>query len=304
MSKIIVAALYEFTALPEFQELQPPLKTLCDQEGIKGSLLLAPEGINGTVAGTRTGINKLHAFLETKFKKLEYKESWAEEMPFHRMKVRLKKEIVTLGIPGLNPQEKGGIYVNPEKWNDLISNPETLVLDTRNAYETEIGTFQGAVDPHTHAFTEFPAFMEKLNPSKDKPIAMFCTGGIRCEKASAYLRSQGYEKVYQLKGGILKYLETVSPDESLWKGECFVFDGRVSIDHDLELGHYELCHGCRHPINEEDKKSPTYERGVSCPYCIGSLSPEKARSARDRQRQEDLAHRRGQKHIGAVMPHS
>lgn len=302
MSQIIVAALYQFTPLPDYWALQPYLKEVCAREGIKGTLLLAPEGINGTVAGSRSAINTLKSFLETHFSALEYKESWAEDMPFHRMKVRLKKEIVTLGIPEVNPYEKKGTYVPPQEWNALISDPNVLVIDTRNAYEVEIGTFEGALNPKTRSFTEFPKFAESLATDKTRPVAMFCTGGIRCEKASSYLLSQGFNEVYQLEGGILKYLETISPEESLWKGDCFVFDGRVSVDHWLALGHYETCYGCRHPISEEEKVSPQYEKGVSCPHCYSTLTPEKTQSARERQYQEDLARRRGEKHIGAVMP--
>lgn len=301
MSPIIVAALYQFIPLPDYQELQPLLKALCVKEKIKGILLLAEEGINGTVAGTREGIDRLKAFLETRFKSLEYKESTAHEMPFHRMKVRLKKEIVTLGVPTVNPSECVGTYVDPGKWNDLISDPDVLVLDTRNDYEVQIGTFQKALNPKTKSFREFPTFVKEIDRNKHRKIAMFCTGGIRCEKASAYMLSQGFEEVYHLKGGILKYLETVSPEESLWEGECFVFDGRVTVTHGLEEGHFDLCHGCRHPISEEEIKSPYYERGVSCPHCYNTLSSSQKESARQRQRQEDLARSRGQKHIGAEV---
>jgi len=301
MSNIIVAALYQFTSLPDFRELQPRLKALCTREKIKGTILLAEEGINGTVAGSREAIDTLKSFLETRFNALEYKESWADKMPFHRMKVRLKKEIVTLGAPGINPCEKVGTYIEPQDWNDLISDPEVLVLDTRNDYEVNIGTFRGALDPKTRSFTEFPEFVKTLDKTKNRRVAMFCTGGIRCEKASSYLLSQGFEEVYHLKGGILKYLETTPVESSLWEGECFVFDGRVAVGHGLDLGQYASCHGCRHPISEEDMKSSLYERGVSCPHCSSTLAPAKRAAARQRQRQEDLARKRGQKHIGAVM---
>jgi UPF0176 protein len=300
MSKILIAALYQFTPLPDFRELQPHLKTLCKQAQIKGILLLAPEGINGTIAGSRKSINTLKSFLEKRFKALEYKESWADEMPFHRMKVRLKKEIVTLGVP-VNPCESVGTYVDPKDWNDLISDPDVLVIDTRNDYEVKIGHFQRALNPKTSSFTEFPEFAQALDKSKYPRIAMYCTGGIRCEKASSYLLSQGFEKVYHLKGGILKYLETIPPEKSLWKGDCFVFDGRVAVSQGLQPGHFESCHGCRHPISHEDTASPFYERGVSCPHCYSTITPEKRESALQRQRQEDLARARGEKHIGAVM---
>jgi len=299
MSDIIVAALYQFTPIPDVEYLQTRLKILCDQVEIKGILLLAPEGINGTVAGSRQAIDTLKAFLTPRFDALEYKESWADDMPFHRMKVRLKKEIVTLGAPEANPSERVGTYVDPKDWNDLISNPDILVLDTRNDYEVDIGTFRRALNPNTRTFTQFPNFVKTLD--KSRPVAMFCTGGIRCEKASSYLLSQGFKNVYHLKGGILKYLESTPPEDSLWEGECFVFDGRVAVGHGLELGHHEACHGCRHPISEKEKASPFYERSISCHHCYHTLTDKQRKSARDRQHQEDLAQRRGQKHIGAVM---
>lgn len=301
MPKIIVAALYQFTPLPDFRELQGQLKAVCDHLKIKGTLLLAEEGINGTVAGTREAIDSLRSFLLARFHDLEYKESWADKMPFHRLKIRLKKEIVTLGIPEVNPCKTVGTYVNPEDWNALISDPAVLVLDTRNDYEVEIGTFQRALDPKTHSFTEFPEFVKHIDKTKHRRVAMFCTGGIRCEKASSYMLSQGFDQVYHLKGGILKYLESIPPQESLWEGECFVFDGRVAVGHGLALGHYDSCHGCRHPITKDDTSSPFYERGVSCPHCYADSTPQKRAAARQRQRQEDIAQARGDKHIGAVM---
>ncbi len=301
MSQIVVAALYQFSHFHDYKEWQPLLKSLCEKEDIKGILLLAEEGINGTVAGSRKGIDTLKVFLETRFKALEYKESSADEMPFHRMKVRLKKEIVTLGVPTINPSECVGTYVEPERWNDLISDPEVLVLDTRNDYEVQIGTFQRASNPGTKIFREFPEFVKGIDKTKHKKVAMFCTGGIRCEKASAYMLSQGFEEVYHLKGGILKYLETVPSEESLWEGECFVFDKRIAVRHGLQEGHFESCHGCRRPISDDDTKSPLYERGVSCQHCYNSMTDKQKKSARQRQRQEDLAQSRGEKHIGAVM---
>lgn len=302
MTKIVVAALYQFKHLPDYKELQPHLKKLCDQHSIKGTLLLAEEGINGTVAGSRADINALKNFLNTHFDNLEYKESFAKDMPFHRMKVRLKKEIVTLGVPSIDPTQTVGTYVDAKEWNDLISDPEILVLDTRNDYEVKVGTFKGAHNPETHSFREFPDYVKTLDKKKYRRVAMFCTGGIRCEKASSYMLSQGFDEVYHLKGGILKYLETIPGEKSLWEGECFVFDRRVAIDQGLTLGHYKCCHGCRHPIAKEDVLSPLYERGVSCPYCFHTTSPEKKAAARERQRQEDLARTRKGKHIGAPMP--
>lgn len=301
MSNVIVAALYQFKPLPHFQALQQSLKDLCKPMGIKGILLLSEEGINGTVAGSRAAIDTLLNFLKEHFDALEFKESKAETMPFHRLKVRLKKEIVTLGIPEVNPFEKVGSYVAPEDWNDLISDPDVLLIDVRNDYEIKIGTFPGALNPKTQTFKEFPAFVKTLDKTKHRRIAMCCTGGIRCEKASSYMLSQGFEEVYHLKGGILKYIETVSSESSLWRGECFVFDGRVSLGHRLDLGQSQMCYGCRLPLSKTEVQSPLYEQGVSCPHCYDQISPEKKRAARERQKQEDLARQRGAKHIGAIM---
>ena len=298
MSEIIVAALYQFTPLPHYEELQQPLKDLCDSHGIKGILLLAEEGINGTVAGSREGIDHLHSFLQDHFQALEYKESWADHMPFHRMKVRLKKEIVTIGLPEVKPTETVGTYVAPEDWNELISQPDVLLIDVRNDYEVKIGTFEGAVNPKTQTFTEFPTFVQSLDKTQHRRIAMCCTGGIRCEKASSYMLSQGFEEVYHLKGGILKYIEKTSPKDSLWNGECFVFDGRIAVGHNLELGAARMCYGCRTPLTPPELESPLYERGVSCPHCYDLVSPERKNAARERQRQEDLAQQKGTKHIG------
>jgi len=300
MSKIIVAALYQFKPLPNYQDLQKPLINLCEDLQIKGILLLAEEGINGTVAGSHAAIETLRDFLLNHFEDLEYKESWAKEMPFHRMKVRLKKEIVTLGIPHINPYESVGTYVAPEEWNHLISDPDVLVIDVRNDYEVKMGTFEGALNPNTQTFREFPEFVKTLDKTKHRRIAMCCTGGIRCEKASSYMLSQGFEEVYHLKGGILKYIETTSPKDSLWKGECFVFDGRVAVNHKLELGEATTCYGCRTPLSQSERESPSYERGVSCPHCYDLTSSDKKKAARHRQMQVDLAEQRGTKHIGAV----
>lgn len=301
MSNIIVAALYQFIPLPGFQDLQQPLKDLCKNLGVKGILLLAEEGINGTVAGSRGAIDTLKEFLEKHFDNLEYKESWAEESPFHRMKVRLKKEIVTLGVPNINPCEKVGTYVAPQDWNDLISEPDVLLIDVRNDYEVKVGTFQGALNPNTESFREFPDFVKTLDKTKHRRVAMCCTGGIRCEKASAYMLSQGFEEVYHLKGGILKYIETTPPETSRWDGECFVFDGRVTVGHSLTPGDAKLCYGCRLPLSPAEMESPLYEQGVSCPHCHDRITPEKKKAARHRQMQVHLAQSRGQKHIGAVM---
>lgn len=275
---IVVAAFYKFVKLPDYVELRSPLLELCLAQGIRGTILLATEGINGTIAGTRQGIDMVLASLRSddRFTDLEHKESIADEMPFDRLKVRLKREIVTLGIPEVDPTEQVGTYVEPQDWNDLITNSEVTLVDTRNQYEVDIGTFQGAKSPETTTFRQFPQYVEQqLDPTQHKKVALFCTGGIRCEKATAYLLAQGFEEVYHLKGGILKYLEEVPPEESLWQGECFVFDQRVAVQQGLEPGTHEMCLGCGHPISDQDKASADYEAGISCPHCVDRLTPEK-----------------------------
>lgn len=304
MSKITVAALYKFATLPDYREMQPGLHDFCVKQGLYGTLLLAEEGINGTVAGTRAGIDALIAFLRSdqRLADLEHKESGADEMPFVRMKVKLKKEIVTLGVAGVNPNKKVGTYVAPEDWNALISDPDVVLIDTRNGYECDIGTFRGAIDPKTSTFREFPAYISlNLNPAKQKKVAMFCTGGIRCEKASSLMVAQGFEQVYHLQGGILKYLEKVPREESLWEGECFVFDQRVSVGHGLKAGEYAQCHGCRHPMSPEDRASVQYVEGVSCPHCYGKQSDAALARFAERQKQTELARKRSMTHIGAVQ---
>lgn len=301
---IIVAALYKFAPLPDYQAMQPGLLDFCLNQGIKGTLLLAEEGINGTVAGSRAAIDALIAQLKSdaRLADLEHKESVADEMPFYRMKVRLKKEIVTLGVPGINPNNRVGTYVAPEDWNALISDPDVVVVDTRNGYEYDIGTFRGAIDPQTSSFSEFPAYVSsKLNPARHKKVAMFCTGGIRCEKASSFMLQQGFEQVYHLQGGILKYLEKIPAAESLWEGECFVFDQRVAVGHGLQVGEYEICHACRQPVSPQEQASAEYVAGVSCPRCHGTLSEEKRARAAERQKQTQLARKRGRAHIGEVQ---
>lgn len=298
---IVVAALYKFAALPQFKDIQQPLKDLCEAGGVKGTLLLAEEGINGTIAGSRASIDAVKSFITSipGLADLEYKESPAEEMPFYRLKIRLKKEIVTLGVPGISPLKKVGTYVAPKDWNDLISDPDVVIIDTRNDYEVTMGTFKGAIDPKTKTFRSFPEFVEEnFDPAKHKKVAMFCTGGIRCEKASSYMLEQGFEEVYHLKGGILKYLEEVAEEESLWEGECFVFDERVGIKHNLELGNFELCRSCRHPLTPEDKQSPKFTEGVTCPQCFDTISEDRKHRASERQKQILIAQSRGQKHLG------
>lgn len=297
--KIVVAALYKFVSLPDYQALREPLlQTLIDND-IKGTLLLAEEGINGTVSGTRTAIDALLAWfrLDARLADIDHKESYCDEQPFYRTKVKLKREIVTLGVPGVDPNQRVGTYVEPQDWNALISDPEVLLIDTRNDYEVAIGTFEGAIDPKTKSFREFPEYIKAhFDPSKHKKVAMFCTGGIRCEKASSYMLGEGFEEVYHLKGGILKYLEEVPQQETKWQGDCFVFDNRVTVRHDLSEGDYDQCHACRTPISVEDRQSEFYSPGVSCPHCWDSL-PEKTReSARERQKQIELARQRNQPH--------
>lgn len=304
--KIIVAAMYQFKEFPEFETIRQPLLDFCLTQKLKGTLLLASEGINGTVAGSRKAITAIKQYLtkELFFDQLEYKESLADEIPFHRMKVKLKKEIVTLGKPEANPGIQSGERLGVKQWNDVINDPDVLVIDTRNQYEVDIGTFRNAISPETETFREFPEFVSnKLNPQMHRKVAMFCTGGIRCEKASSYLLNQGFENVYQLDGGILRYLENVAKtdEENLWQGDCFVFDGRVSVDKNLEEGDFEQCFACRHPVSEVDMKSEQYEQGVSCPNCYDEIDDKKRQRFAERQKQVELAESRGTQHIGAAI---
>lgn len=302
MSQFIVAALYKFASVEDRETLADSLRCECERLGIKGTLLVAKEGINGTIAGSRASIDAILAFIKSdpRFANLTHKEAVHEEMPFHRMKVRLKREIVTMGIDDIDPRQIVGTYVPPADWNALISDPEVLLIDTRNSYECKIGTFKGAIDPVTESFREFPDYVEKnLDPSKHKKVAMFCTGGIRCEKSTAFLKAKGFEEVFHLQGGILKYLEEVPADQSLWQGECFVFDNRVSVNHSLERGSYDLCHGCRLPVHESEKASEKFVPGVCCPNCHDQLTEEKRERLAERQKQMDLAKQRNEPHIGA-----
>ena len=305
MPQFIVAALYKFVSLPDYEAFCDPLKNECVRLGLKGTLLLAAEGINGTVSGSREGIDGLLSYLQTdkRFAGLEHKESVYDEQPFYRMKVKLKREIVTMGVEGIDPNHIVGTYVKPQEWNALISDPDVVVVDTRNYYEYAIGSFERALDPGTDTFREFPAYVkENLNPEQHKKVAMFCTGGIRCEKATAYLKEQGFNEVYHLQGGILKYLEEVPQEKSLWRGECFVFDNRVAVDHSLGKGSYDQCHGCRHPITEQDKLSPLYMQGVSCPRCHDALTDSQKARFLERQKQIELARERQEEHLGAPPP--
>jgi UPF0176 protein len=303
-NSVVVAALYRFAKFPDFEAFRTPLCSLMLEEGVKGTLLLAPEGINGTIAGSRRGIDTVVKWLEkdSRFFNLAVKESYVSSNPFYRTKVKLKKEIVTMGVAGIDPNDIVGTYVDPRDWNDLISDPDVLLLDTRNDYEVEIGTFENAVNPDTTTFREFPDYVSKaLNPKKQKKVAMFCTGGIRCEKSTAYLKQQGFDEVFHLKGGILNYLEQVPEDDSMWQGECFVFDNRVTVNHKLEQGDYDQCHACRLPITEADKQHPHYQKGVSCHRCHGKHSDEQIKRYTDRERQINLAKERGEEHIGSSM---
>ncbi len=298
---LVVAALYKFTPFPEPAALRAPLLDSCVAAGVKGTLLLAHEGVNGTIAGTRAGIDAALAHIRSLpgCSDIEWKESTATEMPFGRMKVRLKREIVTMGQPDVDPTASVGTYVDPTDWNELISAPDVAVIDTRNDYEVGIGTFRGAVDPGTKSFRDFPAWWE-ANKARfhNKRVAMFCTGGIRCEKSTNFLKAQGVEGVFHLRGGILKYLEEVPEAESLWDGECFVFDRRVSVGHGLREGSYDLCHACRRPVSDADKARSEYEEGASCHRCLGEFTDADRARFRERQRQVERAAARGEDHLG------
>ena len=299
---IKVAALYRFASLPNWRDLQEPTAEFCMVRGIKGTLLLAHEGVNGTVAGSPEAIDQLMNYLNAiePLTGIEVKFSTAAEMPFHRMKVRLKREIVTMGIEDLNPVGDAGAYVEARAWNELIADPETIVIDTRNDYEVALGTFQRAIDPKTESFRQFPDWVKaRHNELAGRKVAMFCTGGIRCEKATAFVRSLGIDEVYHLKGGILKYLEEVPQEESLWRGECFVFDERVSVVHGLREGEAKLCRACRFPLTPEDRLSEYYVEGVSCHACHDSRTEEDRARYLERHRQVTLANQRGAPaHIG------
>ncbi|MGC6418642.1 MAG: rhodanese-related sulfurtransferase [Bradymonadia bacterium] len=293
MTEFLVAALYKFVSLDDHRKLKPRIQRVCADNHIFGTLILAHEGINGTVAGPPEGINRLLQFLraDARLADLTHKESWSVAQPFDRMKVHLKDEIVTMGVDGIDPNETVGTYVKPAQWNALIEREDVLLIDTRNVYETMIGTFENAVDPLTTNFRDFPEWVDsnrELLESKPK-IAMFCTGGIRCEKATSLLLNKGYDEVFHLEGGILKYLETVEQDASLWNGQCFVFDRRVSVGHGLEQGEYDLCHGCRSPISDSDRQSEKYQPGVSCPHCFDRTTPEQKARFAERQKQIELS---------------
>ncbi len=298
---IVVSAMYLFVVLDDFAQLREPLLELMHDNDIKGTVLLAREGINGTVAGPRKGIDRLLGWLkqDPRLAKLSHKESFDDNVPFLRAKVKLKKEIVTMGQPDIDPNHIVGTYVKPADWNGLIADPEVTLIDTRNDYEVQIGSFKNAVNPRTTSFREFPDFVEQsLDPARHKKVAMFCTGGIRCEKSTAYLKQQGFEEVYHLEGGILKYLEEVPEAESSWEGECFVFDNRVSVNHKLQAGSYQQCNACRMPITGQDLESPHYQPGVSCPHCHDKTSDVQRQRFAQREKQMQLARTRGMTHLG------
>ncbi len=306
VSAFLTAAFYKFVALPDCADLKAPLLAVCESHAVKGTILLAPEGINSTIAGPERGVHAVLAWLrrDARLADLQHKEAWATTPPFNRMKVRLKREIVTPRVPGLDPTKTVGTYVKPADWNRLIQDPDVVVVDTRNDYEVAIGSFAGAINPHIKTFCELPQWAAqapalRATAGKRPKVAMFCTGGIRCEKSTALLRSQGFDEVYHLEGGILKYLETVAPQDSLWQGECFVFDERVSVDHSLKPGQHVLCRACRQPLPEGDLESPLYELGVSCSRCHGHTNAAQKDGARERQRQWDLAKARRHMQVDA-----
>lgn len=297
---VVISAFYKFVSLDDHEQVRAQILEQCQANEMRGSVLVAPEGINGTIAGSRAGTDALFAWVRSdeRFADLESKESFANEMPFLRMKVRLKKEIVTFRQP-VDPTTRVGTYVAAADWNDVISDPDVLVIDTRNEEEVALGTFANAVDPGTESFTEFADYVATLDPTEHPRVAMFCTGGIRCEKASSYMLDKGFENVMHLQGGILKYLEDVEADDSLWEGECFVFDERVTVDHALEPGDYTLCRGCRHPLSAQDRAHVSFEEGVSCQICISDLTPARAARLRERHRQVLLAEARGTTHLAS-----
>ncbi len=308
MTEFLTAAFYKFAELDHFQDLRAPLLAVCEANQVVGNILLAQEGVNGTIAGPVAGVRAALDWLraDPRLASLEHKEAWAAKQPFYRMKVRLKREIVTMGRPDVSPTQQAGQYVKPEDWNALLADPNVILVDTRNDYEVAIGTFRGALNPHTSSFTELPDWVEKASgpgaPLAGKPkVAMFCTGGIRCEKSTALLKAQGFDDVYHLEGGILKYLETVPESESIWEGQCFVFDERVSVGHGLTPGDYSLCRSCRYPLSASDRASPLYERGVSCAHCHGTRSDSELQALRERERQMTLAETRQQTHLGAKL---
>ena len=300
-----ITTFYQFADLPDFKEWKSRLEELGEKEQVLGTVILGKEGINATISGPEGGVRDFMAFIraDERFAGMPSRSTFTSRETFYRLRVVIRDEIVTLGIPGIDPTEVVGQYVEPEDWNALIDDPDILLVDTRNDYEVELGTFKGALDPDTQNFSEWPDFVkDSLKKSSKRKIAMFCTGGIRCEKASSHLLQNGFEEVYHLKGGILNYLEKIGPEESLWEGECFVFNHQVSVTHGLKDGQAVLCFGCRWPLSDDDCSSPDYEEGVSCPKCNKELSDAKRESLRERQRQVELARQRQESHIGRKMP--
>ena len=300
-----VAALYRFVRLDDYESMREPLLNFCTERGVKGTLLLAHEGVNGTISGSKTAIAKVLGYLRSdeRLADLDCKLSYHEERPFLRMKVKLKREIVTMGLEDIDPNQSVGRYASPSEWNELIDDPECLVIDTRNDYEVEIGSFRGAINPGTKSFRDFPAWVdENLDPQKHKKVAMFCTGGIRCEKSTSLLVAKGFDDVWHLKGGILNYLEQTPQASTRWEGECFVFDNRVAVNHQLEKGQYDQCFACRFPLDDAQKKSSLYIPGVSCPRCHDAHSQDQKKRFSERQHQMTLARQRGEAHLGATPP--
>ena len=297
----LTCALYKFVSLPRYESLQSPLHALMVKNNVFGTILLAEEGINGTISGLPEDVGVVLEWLKNQpsLSGIGQKNSYHDEIPFYRTKVKLKKEIVTMGVGGINPKEVVGTYVKPREWNALVEDPEVLVIDTRNDYEVEIGSFKNAIDPQTKTFRDFPNWAEKnLDKTQHKKVAMFCTGGIRCEKSTAYLKENGFDEVYHLEGGILKYLEEVPKDQTLWQGECFVFDNRVAVNHDLEKGSYDQCHACRMPITDKEKESKYYQPGLACHHCHDMVADDRKQRFAERQKQVELARERGEDHIG------
>lgn len=300
-----VATFYQFAPLPDCMDWQRKLRTLCKKLSILGTIILAEEGINGTISSSAEGIKEIMSFIkkDERFEEMTYRTTATTRKTFYRIRVVVRKEIVTLGNPSINPNDQVGTYVQPEEWNDIVQDPEIMLIDTRNDYEVELGSFKGAVDPKTETFCQWDDFVENnLSNQKNKKVAMFCTGGIRCEKASSHLIKKGFNEVFHLKGGILNYLENISPEESLWDGECFVFDHRVSVVHGLKDGDAKICFGCRWPLASKDLESKKYEPGICCPHCADSLDPVKRKSLEERNRQILIAREKNRKHIGQDVP--
>ena len=302
-----VAALYRFAPVADPAAVRDALQAVCDAGEVRGTLLVAPEGLNGTIAGPESAVEAVLSAIHAMpgFETLELKYAWTGALPFHRMKVRVKREIVTMGQPDLDPARQAGVYVAPTDWNALIADPETLVIDTRNDYEGEIGAFEGAIQPNTRSFRDFPDWFRTegralLEQTGAKRVAMYCTGGIRCEKSTAFLKAEGVENVHHLEGGILRYLEAVDEDDSLWRGECFVFDERVSVGHGLSQGPHTLCRGCRLPVDDAGRASPHYVEGVCCERCYDTRDDAQRERYAERHRQMEIARKRGDIHLGAA----